>query len=107
MQKEEFESLNKKLKELSKDELKLATGGNDNEYRYSFKQGDFVYSTVTKDEWLLIQENVKTNDSSYKVKCEKINKYPTRISSLDELIRYVSCSNLMMMYQQNGGKFYS
>ena len=93
-------------KSIDLEDLENVTGGTNEDYTYRFKIGDFVYTTTTKTESLIIQENVETNSSTYKVKCEKCYSKPTRISSPDELIRYESCSNIMMMYRMNGGKFY-
>ena len=66
--KEEYEVLNKKLKELTEEELKLVTGGIDeNGYKYSFRSTDWVYLSNTKTQVFFINYNVDTNSDDYKI----------------------------------------
>ena len=73
--KEEYEVLNKKLKELTEDELKLVTGGvGENGYKYSFRRRDWVYLSNTKTEMFFIYTDVDTNSDDYKITGEVAHK---------------------------------
>ena len=66
--KEEYETLNKKLKELTADELKQITGGSSTGgYKYSFRNKDYVYLDGTHLVIFDIHEDVDTNDDGYHV----------------------------------------
>ena len=102
--KQEYESLNSKLNELSDDELKQVTGGlTDLEYQYVFSFADIVYILPEQRAHYIIMENVQTNSRDTKVKCKKRYQGDRPRPILDDESEYVSVGDLMRFYDHNGG----
>ena len=96
----------KQLKELSEGELVFVAGGTEETtYKYVFKRFDSVNAKADGFSKYVIDEDVKTNDGSYDVKCFFDSRgegfRPSRHP--DDDVRYLSTSQLMTLYKQNGG----
>ena len=100
--KEEYETLNKKLKELTEEELKfIASGTGEGNYKYSFRKNDYVFINSVSRERFVVDEDVDTNDGDVQV-----NGHKSSSSQKERDVRYtaMSANAIYYNYLGNGGK---
>lgn len=108
--KEEVNSLNSKLAELSENELKEVTGGADTSgsgtgYKYCFMKYDRVYKDKERHQYELIIEDVMTNDPNRVVMSELKDSRETGLTSTSEPHYYPqTVSQLISDYKNYGGR---
>lgn len=91
------------MKEINKELDNIYGGSETGEYKYVLMSGDSVNCTSDGAMSYEIREDVKTNDSSYKVKCSVYKRGGGFTPSRGDEYRYESISLLMSFYEKFGG----
>ena len=95
----EVDTLNKKLAELTEDELERVNGGAEDGFRYVFKQTDKIWADKYHGLQYIVLQDVATDDGAYMMEVKEENPdYPVRWRTIP-----ISVSSLNDLYLSYGG----